>query len=280
LPPKSRVIICPNPKCHREIEEPILLNNFSKTPAEQYYACPHCLIKLDMDAENEEDVIAESAPGPPTNPSPSTKPQKERKGVEGGEEAPVKPSKVEEKDPKGGESPKGCSHHFGYLAHRPKDVSIPQECLTCPKVVECMLAASSNKIVSAPSKTETRQKVEGGVGGEGDTGSQDLLVDSLKGFFASDVQIDGEILEKWSHLFEGGKIVEVIISASEKKTLCRVKGVRDPELRGKGIIKMPKKIRKSLKVEKGNFVKVTPVTAFKGGHFLVNKQVANRYKPQ
>jgi len=284
LPQKSRVIICPNPKCHREIEEPILLNNLSKTPAEEYYACPRCLIKLDMDAENEEDVIEESAPIHPSLEKVldviSTKPQKERKGVEGREEAPVKPSKVEEKDPKGGESPKGCSHHFGYLAHRPKDVSIPQECLTCPKVVECMLSASSNKIVSAPLKTETKQKVEGGVRGEGDTGSQDLLVDSLKGFFASDVQIDGEILERWSHLFEGGKIVEVVISASEKNTLCRVKGVRDPELRGKGIIKMPNKIRKSLKVEKGNFVKVIPVTAFKGGYFLVNKQVANRYKPQ
>jgi len=143
LPPKSGVIICPNPECHREIEEPILLNNLSKTPAEQYYACPHCLIQLDTDAENEEDVIKESAPGPPIRPSLkkvldpfSTKPQMER---EGREEAPVKPSKEEEKGPEGEESPKGCPHHFGYLAHRPKDASIPEECLTCQKIVECML---------------------------------------------------------------------------------------------------------------------------------------------
>ena len=38
--------ICPNPKCQRKIEEPILLNNLSTTPAKQYYACPHCFIKL------------------------------------------------------------------------------------------------------------------------------------------------------------------------------------------------------------------------------------------
>ena len=140
LPPKSRVTVCPNPKCHREIEEPILLNNLSKTPAEQYYACPHCLIKLDMDAENEKDVIEESTHGPPMHPSLekvldviSAKPQREREGVEGREEAPVKPSKGKEK------GPKGCPHHFGYLAHRPKDASIPQECLTCTKIVECML---------------------------------------------------------------------------------------------------------------------------------------------
>ena len=145
MQPKSGVIICPNPKCHREIQEPILLNNLSKTPAEHYYACPHCLIKLDMDAENEKDVIEESAPGLPVHQSLektldviSTKPEKEIKGVKGKEEAPVKLSKEEKKGPEAEET-KGCSHHFGYLAQRPKDASIPQECLTCPKIVECML---------------------------------------------------------------------------------------------------------------------------------------------
>ena len=42
----ARVTICPNPKCHKKFEEPILLNNFSTTPAEHYYACPHCFMKL------------------------------------------------------------------------------------------------------------------------------------------------------------------------------------------------------------------------------------------
>ena len=146
MPPKSGIIICPNPKCHIEIEEPILLNNLSKTPAEQYYACPHCLTKLGMYAENEEDVIEKPTPSPPMHPSLekvldviSAKPQKKREDVEGKEEAPVKPSKEEEKGLKGEESPKGCPHHFGYLSHRPKDAPIPQECLTCPKIVECML---------------------------------------------------------------------------------------------------------------------------------------------
>jgi len=143
LPPKSGLVTCPNPKCHREIEEPILLNNLSETPAEQYYACPYCLIKLDTETENEEDIIEESAPSPPLHPSLervldaiSAKPQK---GREDKEEVLVKPSKEEEKGPKGEESPKECSHHFGYLAHRPKDAPIPQECLTCQKIVDCML---------------------------------------------------------------------------------------------------------------------------------------------
>ena len=34
---------------------------------------------------------------------------------------------------------KRCSRHFGYLANRPKDAPIPQECLVCSKIVNCML---------------------------------------------------------------------------------------------------------------------------------------------
>ena len=45
-PMGARVTICPNPKCHKKVEQPIFLNNFSTTPAEHYYACPHCFMKL------------------------------------------------------------------------------------------------------------------------------------------------------------------------------------------------------------------------------------------
>ena len=31
----------------------------------------------------------------------------------------------------------GCPHHFGYLGNRPKNASVPQECLTCQKMLEC-----------------------------------------------------------------------------------------------------------------------------------------------
>ena len=110
MPNKSEVVICPNPKCHRKIEEPILLNNLSKTPAEQYYACPHCFIKMD--------VI-------------STQPQMQKEEKKKKEEPPVKPPEKEEK------GPSRCSHQFGYLRSLPKNASVPQECLTCKKMLEC-----------------------------------------------------------------------------------------------------------------------------------------------
>ena len=46
--PKLELIICPNPKCHREIEQLIVVSDVSTIPVERYYACPHCFFKLDV----------------------------------------------------------------------------------------------------------------------------------------------------------------------------------------------------------------------------------------
>jgi hypothetical protein len=34
----------------------------------------------------------------------------------------------------------GCLHHFGYLASRPKNTPIPQECILCQRLGDCMVA--------------------------------------------------------------------------------------------------------------------------------------------
>jgi len=47
-----RIFFCPNPRCHRKIEESILLNVLSTTPAEQYHACPHCFTKVNVKGAN------------------------------------------------------------------------------------------------------------------------------------------------------------------------------------------------------------------------------------
>jgi len=54
------------------------------------------------------------------------------------EEEPV--AKPLEKEGKG---PSGCPHDFGYLAKRPKDAPIPQECLVCSRIMDCMLKPRS-----------------------------------------------------------------------------------------------------------------------------------------
>ena len=118
MPNELGLIVCPNPKCHKKIEEPILLSDLSTAPVEQYYACPHCFIKLD--------VI-------------STQPQKQKEEKKKKEEPPVKPPEKEEKDPS------KCAGYLGYLASLPKNKPIPQECLTCPKVLDCVMKKSDSK---------------------------------------------------------------------------------------------------------------------------------------
>ena len=34
----------------------------------------------------------------------------------------------------------GCLHHFGYLSSRPKESPIPQECILCQRLGDCMVA--------------------------------------------------------------------------------------------------------------------------------------------
>ncbi len=136
------VVVCPNPKCGKEIEEPILLTNLSVTPAEQYDACPHCFTKLEPKttvSQDEVTEIAEVTEEPVQAPSGNVVLEKAKdstsqvlKKVEGLILGSNGPQEKERKT-------SGCPKDFGYLANRPKDAPIPQECLLCPKMVDCML---------------------------------------------------------------------------------------------------------------------------------------------
>jgi len=114
---ESELIICPNSKCRKKIEEPILLSDLSTASAEQYYACPHCFIKL---------------------PVISTQHEKEEEEKTKEEEPLVKPPEKEEK------GPSRCAGYLGYLASRPENAPIPKECLTCPKVLDCVMEISDS----------------------------------------------------------------------------------------------------------------------------------------
>lgn len=111
-------------------------------------------------------------------------------------------------------------------------------------------------------------------------GRELLQVEVAEGFLARNVRIDGEVLERWSALFEGGKIIEVELSTSEKRVLCKVKDVDDFELRGKKIIRLPKGVAKTLGLKSGDVVRAVPATAISHGEFLVNKRVAERQEAE
>jgi len=90
--------------------------------------------------------------------------------------------------------------------------------------------------------------------------SKQFIVDTLSGFFVGDsVEVDLEVLKQWSELLNRKSVGEVEIeSFNGKATQCRVKEINDPKLKGKGIIRIPEKICKTLEVKKGELVRVKP----------------------
>lgn len=56
---ESIVVVCPNPRCRREIEEPILLTILYVTPPKKYEACPYCFTDLTPEPQIEKEEIPE-----------------------------------------------------------------------------------------------------------------------------------------------------------------------------------------------------------------------------
>ena len=100
--------------CGEDFEQPLFAMVFSDSLVEEYYACPKCLSKVRSVERREEQVEVDEA--------------------EEEEEAGSLGMSVEE--PAGAAG--GCGHHLGFLKSRPKNTPIPEECLTCSKMIECM----------------------------------------------------------------------------------------------------------------------------------------------
>ncbi|MEM3596771.1 MAG: hypothetical protein QXJ53_01370 [Candidatus Bathyarchaeia archaeon] len=100
---------CPYKGCGKTFSKPTVLTDSSTIPRQTYYACPHCMSKLDIIVENAK-IIG------------------------------VKPTEY----PKVFESPAKCAHYLGFLNTIPKDMPIPDECLVCPKVLQCSIRKRQN----------------------------------------------------------------------------------------------------------------------------------------
>ena len=93
---------CPYAGCGETFEKLAVLTDSSMVPRESYYACPYCNSKVDILMDNMKVV-----------------------GVRASDY------------PKVFDSPAKCAHFFGFLNSIPKDMPIPDECLICPKVLQC-----------------------------------------------------------------------------------------------------------------------------------------------
>ncbi|NWG11176.1 hypothetical protein HXY33_05450 [Candidatus Bathyarchaeota archaeon] len=97
--------------CRSEFHKPLLATDSSRGNVQTYYACPRCLSKVDVKHKREVEDSSVSA---------LLAPAKKVSGAK--HEAEVK-----------------CQHFLGFLKKRDKDTAIPDECLTCEKMIECMV---------------------------------------------------------------------------------------------------------------------------------------------
>jgi DNA-directed RNA polymerase subunit RPC12/RpoP len=95
---------CPYKGCEKAFEKPTVLTDMSIIPRQSYYACPHCMSRLNITTENMKITS-------------------------------VKPTEY----PKVFESPAKCAHFSGLLNSLPEGAPLPEECLLCPKVLQCSL---------------------------------------------------------------------------------------------------------------------------------------------
>ncbi|MEM2439954.1 MAG: hypothetical protein QW493_01895 [Candidatus Bathyarchaeia archaeon] len=87
-------------ECGEVFQKPVLATVSANGLSKTYYACPRCLTKV------------KEVPLP----------------VGGGQKV------LNEQAKSGG----GCPHFFGFLKRRPKNIPIPDECLTCNRMIECL----------------------------------------------------------------------------------------------------------------------------------------------
>lgn len=91
--------------------------------------------------------------------------------------------------------------------------------------------------------------------------SQQLIVDRFGGLMvkSDQVQLDEDVLKRWSTLLNGTAINEVEIESFSGKSLkCKVKIITDSKLEGRGLIRIPEKACQSLEVRRGELVRVKP----------------------
>ncbi len=97
-------------KCRAAFSKPLATTLSSSDRVETYYGCPRCLAKV-KGIEKRED---------------------QQKSTNRGS---LEESKLEKQE--GGEAE--CRYSFGYLGKRSKDAPIPEECLTCSRMIECTI---------------------------------------------------------------------------------------------------------------------------------------------
>lgn len=124
-PKDSPNFLCSNPSCGKTFTNPLKARNMGANNAKTFEACPYCLAEITVGMED--DLIEESKSAVR-----ETKANIRTETVTKEARAALSSS---------GPKVEGCKRHLGYLSQRSSKEKIPEECIMCDKIVQCMLQA-------------------------------------------------------------------------------------------------------------------------------------------
>ena len=99
--------VCSNKNCQQSFEKPLIIHNLSLK--KRYYGCPFCTQELAEPFQGQEKLA-------------------ETRDVLKSQKSVQKPASVGDH----------CPQYFGYLSEHGKQGGIPEACLTCPEILDCM----------------------------------------------------------------------------------------------------------------------------------------------
>ncbi len=102
--------------CGEEFDQPLFAVASSNTTHDEYYACPRCLSKIEGKEHQKKVEVYET---------------EETEQLDQTQDTQNKPQEVKT------EETTNCKYQFGYLNKSQKNTPIPEECLTCTKMIDC-----------------------------------------------------------------------------------------------------------------------------------------------
>ena len=117
---KEAKFACPNSSCGLVFSKPLKVKRVGSEDSRSYDACPRCLTAITLE-ENAPFVATKS--GVTVNDNEGREPV-----VSSSEETRAKSSATVQ-----------CAYHLGYLSERSKNEKIPEDCIVCQNIVQCML---------------------------------------------------------------------------------------------------------------------------------------------
>lgn len=125
----TETLTCPNAACAKNFSTPLLTVNRRYDEEKTFNACPFCLTKLPVEESPPKEIDSDDNSGA------LSLDQSDEDLSTNNEE--ISDTEKAEESPESSSQEGACNHYLGYLG-KEKNHQIPDECLVCLKIIECM----------------------------------------------------------------------------------------------------------------------------------------------